>query len=1447
MSADDLLFAERSTTSLYTRAGNADEQHVLPLSLSKATYSTLDEVSRTLGAPPAPTTRTAAPEIVVQVRKRNGKTDLLIDGYVSTGKSAGGNVTDHHLVAHTGMHEDVETRTRVFSPIAIVSAIEDGQHAYQRVSVAVIYNYGNYATVLEPSTVLTEAPVPDHRVTDVRCSVVRAPYPLPYPAPPTVVIYDDMQQTQAHAIKTSKLAWSKNLLAVATFMQGLVMNLGIEDVFSVLKYASVTAAGVAAAGTVSVSLYAAGWALPALVQLTALPSWALYAQAFLYGEYSTLLEPVLVAIGTGAYKWATDAPPPDLRKTRFTLPELAMAIEALAARRAPANRQPPEAIRDPAAHQSTQFKRELLIWHWLADRGLADMPPIDTSQLVATAEYTARLHLRITVDDALACDGKSHIHNLHCGRDDGPLLAAAAAGTFEDLSRLFAAIKSLEDVLTEVTANGAQPVLDLWCDRAFYDPMLYTSALVRTVAADLGANWQVGATAVEAVKSMRLRGAARKAKKAYIEDWQDSSDPNLEERPAILKKVLANLKTKLVAPLFGGGSAAAKLYMDMNAALEDRRAIDKANPPVEWVRQLPQRTLSTYGSYLFSAVRDTGSAYVDVDAGSSLARLYTEYHDAAKWLSVCMKGSRLALKRLVPEWEASSETRIRMLCMCTAIDVDDGAVPYAEPVSYATLSLMTPIDIRFSGALASPTEHSQRRIRMIAKRTKEDHAPSVLEALKLEHTDDYLLACLVYGDLWADELVALYKTEAHKHAEMLEMASARAATRLRSAGKLLLELVASKRAMDDTIEFDDVALNGTDIALMATQPGRDARRLVSRMLFSQNYLAVRSVLTAAMRDAARAAVRTAAAFERRVPFNLPHEACASLFGDRVDGLVAFLRAKQLSNDPAVLEAMAGAYPSVHLLALDADVQEQYLRIARDRKPPERSFAPTEPTELVRAMRFRMASLRTDFASVDAVAASPQSITVDRLAKRLATTSIGEGDHFSFYVPFGFGDARPPPTLPSCAAPLFGTVPVYGPALVEAFQSIALAATRRDEPEASAERRVLSVRLEPAFDCLEPPTQDRGAEETESVHPNVVQALRDKGGTVVVRYTASRMPPSPPRAPASATAADEVPTYAATLSDAVRAASAHACSAETSRLGLAVSSIAWNAERVVQAVVAALASADDEGAYDAVELTFEMPRSDTRTSHLYAKPPNPLALAQTARKLQQHAVMWDAIQKGTVERQRELVEAALKQSRELDPTDSVLGSAAHPQRQLWQSIVETPELDRDFLKDFAKRKEAFLSLFSDEVLAELTTVYVNAKRAAAEMYAWATGDNNPLPSDDDLLKEAIKGVSELVGHVTEVEALQPPNFYFPPEWRAVAPLEPPPRDPTDQAHPLLAALGVGMALLAPQLEPLPVTCRAVRPAAALTRAVDAVIGLTAAFENCAAVRLGEACLLASRHV
>ena len=1441
MSTDDLLFAEQSTTSLYTRVGNEDEQLVLPLSQSKATYSTLNNVSRTASAPTAPRTRTTAPEIVVQVRKRNGKTDLLIDGYVSKGKDAGGNVTDHYLVSHTGLYEDVETRTRVFSPIAIVAAIEDGQHAFQNVSVAVVYNYGNYGTVLEPSTVLSEAKVLEHRVTDVRCNVVRVPYPLPYPNPPTVTIVDDMLRVKAEALKASKLSLSKNVLTAGTFF-GLLASFhgAAASIKTQIAFAGQLAGLLGMTGTTAVALYAAGWTLPAIVMLGGLELAPMaYIQSFT-NEWKPLFEPVLGVISRSLGKWIDTPPPPDLRNTRFTLPELAMAIEAIAVRRSPDVRKPPEAISENDAQQTSQYKREKLIWHWLENMGSTELPPVDTTRLVATAEYVARLHLRITVDEALSCDAKSHIHNIHCDRADGPLLGAAAAGTFEDLMRLFTAIKSLEKVLTEATADGATNLFDLWVDRSRYNPLMYMAELVKTVQKEAESAKNAVRSTADAIAAMSLQGVRRKAKKAYIDGWLDASSPTTEERPAVLKKVLANLKAKLIAPLFGAGSAAAKLYLDMHAALQDRREITTAVPPVEWVRQLPQRTLATYGSYLFSAVRDTGSAYVDVDAGNSLARLYAEYHDAAKWLSVCMKGSRLALKRLVPEWEASSNTRIQLLCMCTSIDEND-LPPRVESVSYGTLSLTTPIDIRFSGALASPTEHSQRRIRMIAQRTKPE-TPSVLEALKLEHNDDYLLACHVYGDLWADELVALYKVETHKQAEMLEMASTRAATRLRSAGKLLLELVASKRATDDTVEFDDVALNGTDIALMATQPGRDAGRLVSRMLFSQNYLAFRSILTSSIRDVARAAVRTAAAFERRVPTSLPHEACASLFGHRLDGLAAFLRVKGLSDDPVVLEAVAGAYPSVRLLEPDAANQEMYLGMARTRELPQRSFAPMKTAEVIRAMRFRMASLRVDFESVDAVAASPQSITVDRLAKRLATTAIGEDDLYSFYLPFGFGDARPPPTFPPCSAPLFGTVPVYGTALVEAFQSVASAVVRDAEAKPASGSRTLSVRLEPAFDCLEPPKQDPGAEETESVHPNIVQVSREKDGAIVVRYTASRMPP-PATTPKPKSATDKKPTY--DVADAARAASAHVCSVATSQLALTVSSIAWNAERVVQAVMAALASADDEGAYDAIELTLELPKSDTRSSYLYARPPNPLALAQTARRLQQHVMMWDAIREGTIEHQRTLVKSALDTYRKLDPTNTILGDATQPQRQLWVSILETEKLDDNDIQDFTKRKEAFVSLFTNDILTMLLDKVIAERVASAR--ALAAQSASPLANDEEPKQEATLAVQELVALVNQVAALESPAFYFPPEWRNVQPVDPPTRDPADQAHPLLAALGVGMAMLAPLLEPLPVTCRAVRPAGPLANVEEPMVGLTSAFASATTLRLSEACLLASRHV
>ena len=52
----------------------------------------------------------------------------------------------------------------------------------------------NGRRILNP-TVLSENRLLDHRVSDVRCRVVHAPYPLSYPVPPTVTVEDNMQES----------------------------------------------------------------------------------------------------------------------------------------------------------------------------------------------------------------------------------------------------------------------------------------------------------------------------------------------------------------------------------------------------------------------------------------------------------------------------------------------------------------------------------------------------------------------------------------------------------------------------------------------------------------------------------------------------------------------------------------------------------------------------------------------------------------------------------------------------------------------------------------------------------------------------------------------------------------------------------------------------------------------------------------------------------------------------------------------------------------------------------------------------------------------------------------------------------------------------------------------------------------------------------------------------
>ena len=1463
---DELLFAEQATTSLYERVDDPDEQYVLSLSQAKVSYGTLnDVVVREDGSQQG-----GAPEIVVQIRKRNGQIDLLIDGYVSTGRPVEneyGQVTRHDLLSHNGLYEDIDTGSRVFSPMAIVAAVEDGQHPLQGVTVSVVHSYANHGTPMDPAIILSEARIRDHRVSDVRCNVVRVPYPLSYPCPPTVAMYDDVQRRKYKAAQGANQEFKARILGVTT-TAGILAGLS----FSVTPLA--VAAGIAGVTGLTTylfanranALYRNGWELTSLQMLSFLGKQG--ALPFLFfavatQRYDLLLAPYIIHSQQAMSKYLRLKEPPPLRRTRFTIAELARVIESLCILRGPdpesgdaPEGMPEELEKIPSEEEQDHYKKETIVWNWLQqddennddDGKLIDR--LDLKKMVASAEHAAQLHVRISVDDSLACDAKPHHHELHCGREDSEVLAAAAAGTLDELTRLYAAIDKLKTVLTDAIAANAN-AHNLWVDRHYWNKTHYLAALyssLETLA-------QGGGNVAWNVANFRAKGALTRYRRNLVKGWAKdaATDPSLTQRKDQLRRALNRLMTSLYVSFFGPESPGAALYMGMQSALNDRGLVRSVNPPVEWMRKLPQRADASYASYLFSAVRDSGTEHFDVSIGSVVARVYSEYKDASAWLSASMKSSRLALKRLVPEWESNSNTRIRLLCMCTSVVTDQPR--YMPPIACSTLALATPIDILFASVLASPTEHSQRRIRLVVQRAqpKEDkgaHA-SVLEALGLEHSDAFLLACQVFGDLWVDELTALYALANSQQAQMLEMASTRAAARLRAAGTHLLTLVSDKSPPTDVGAFSDVALNATDVALIATQAGRDAGLIVSRLLFRHNLIAARSLVITVMRAAARAAVRTAAVFTRTVPTKLPHEACASLFGDRLDGLAAFARVRKLTPDPTLLEAAAAAYPSVQLLQLSTvtDDQESLVALASSRPAPQPPNTTQGSTaDLVRAMRFRLASLRMDFGPIDVVATTD---SVDELATRLASARwLSTSRHVSFYVPFGFGDARPPPTLPPCSAPLFGTVPVYGSTLVSAFRSISTAGT---QPARAA--KSLTIRLEPTFDCLKPPADNHGSEETESVHPNVVQVLDE--GAIVVRYTASRTPPRMETALAN----NDERAYSPT--DAARAATAHRSSAESSSLALRVSSLAWNAERVVQAVVAALASADDQIDYDSVSLTLVLPQSDARATHWYNKPSNPVAIAQRTRDAERTTKLHDAMLAVGVVQQSAAVEALLTHLRAFNSTARPLGTQA---RVALLATINRPkdanESDYDLIE---RRRVAFETLFDDALLEELRT------EGQAAYDDFVAENPEPDPLDDSTIAYNLRkaehdaqkagylvgnseNVQKLINLMSAVEKLRLSRYHGRVEaarraQQASAQGGSGPASTTDERNrALVAALGVGMAMLTPQIAGLSVECHAIEPTdQAQLASAGLVDALATTFANCEAVRLGEACLVASEPV
>ena len=487
--ADDALFAEQASTSLYERTDGSGEKHVLPLTRAQPTYckvSALPTTPQTEGA-----VDNGQPEIVVQVRKRKGKLQIFIDGYHSEGRNDlrdGANVRVHNLSWHRGLHEDVQTDTRVFSPLAIVAAIEDGQRPMQDVTVSVWTTFENNQSTVFEHLLVAETRLVPHRVTDARCNTVRAPYPLAYPPPPSLTIYDRLRykrQTGAQTIDVAgkgilkaftkgyqafkkrretenSLAWPSRFL---NDLADTVFGADTDAQSSTSILVERTGLGLGAMA-IATGFQSARYDLVASVALSTIP----YADQLWNGiplvEYASIGNWALAAkIASAAlYRYVNARPDAEQEMTKFTIKELARTVFSLSVIRTKQGMAGQTVSDEFRRQQSEQFRREQIVWEWLRDAKNEVKAP-DTQMLAVSQTFATRLRVRIAIDDALGCDPSEEYHEITCERDDCYELGALAAGTLRDIEFLFEAIDAFERTLDAGIAS--KTATDTWWDSAY--------------------------------------------------------------------------------------------------------------------------------------------------------------------------------------------------------------------------------------------------------------------------------------------------------------------------------------------------------------------------------------------------------------------------------------------------------------------------------------------------------------------------------------------------------------------------------------------------------------------------------------------------------------------------------------------------------------------------------------------------------------------------------------------------------------------------------------------------------------------------------------------------------------------------------------------------------------------------------------------------------------------
>lgn len=1121
-----------------------------------------------------------ATTLVVQIRKRMGAFEVLIDGIVSLGTPSPNDPTirRHRLHWHRGLHEDEESDTAVLSPLAIVFAAEDGQRPPRSARVAVWQRmWQDAAPTAHDPVMLADTELQPHHVADPTCDVVFAPYPVVHSRQPFVAILDTRDIAR----------YDFRLLAT---IGSDVFKTTVEGIWTLLGY------GVAQTGNVNAPLTAAGTGITAavvgglamLLISCGLPATGLAVVALPSGFTATSSYPILVAglvkaaLG-GLSKYATLKGRPDGTRLRFTLPQLASTLESLAAVSALTGEEVVEASLEKS------FRREAVVWAWLLDREDGAPPindgriaafsanPMDVDDLSIVQDTGVQSSVRVTVYDEEGCRPAVNAHEFVCERSDVSELGAAASGTARHLARVRRAIAALDAALQAALADPNRS--DWFWDRWYFKGLtaMFTGRL----------------------KQLRPNESAEALKLLSM------------QRTRILRRARDALGVKLYARFVDDASKGRALQKSIEDSLK-RRFWRRTPTPLGWIRHLPQRIRSRGSHSIFPTSRPLSLEHVDTETATAVVREFSAYHDALASYDAAQKSARRALARLVVEWEATT-SRVALCCLC-----DTAYVPpllrTAPGAAFCSLVVTVPADVREIMAVTSVKERTARWLQLLVGRVRKADAaaaPTLWENVDLRDTDDDATAGRVFAQLWAEELVALFRVRPATEAEQAGLMQSACRSTCRRARRLGEWLRAITENVDVGLPMRD------DPTLFATQAGRDASVLIDELALHRDEARLRRSLCVAARAAAQATERVATVFERRPPYQLPHEVLSSLFASPLDGLVACDRVGAVLNlAPApgwaaageTLGAAAASYPA-NLLLTDA-----YRANTRNRARDDvDAFAVAAPEPIapmlpqaarLAALRRRAAALRAEGVPISGATrvAAPE---VDDLVDVLGALDLANpSSNGAFYVPFGYGSKPPALTLPPVGAPMFGSVPVYRAFLAQALATTTAAlrtlavpvAGPPPPPPPGGGARV--VYLMPTVGCTPPSVLRTGDEDPESMHPMMVQLIHSPA-IVAVQFQASEGFRSP-AAPAAAAPPPPPPASGAPPPTGAEAAEGHAQNAASRRLRADVSAIAWNAERVHQALLLGICSLEEAPPPAEVRVEVALPARQPGPSRAYVE-------------------------------------------------------------------------------------------------------------------------------------------------------------------------------------------------------------------------------------------------------